>query len=78
MLTIKIYLQISVYYVYPVNPFQADVTFLYSLRKPEIFILDVFRAYRNGTSAWNGLREQLAVILAELSFYKGKSHRIIL
>ena len=51
MLTIKIYLQISVYYVYPVNPFQADVTFLYSLRKPEIFILDVFRAYRNGTSA---------------------------
>ena len=39
MLTIKIYLQISVYYVYPVNPFQADVTFLYSLRKPEVFIL---------------------------------------
>ena len=56
MLTIKIYLQISAYYVYPVNPFQADVTFLYSLRKPEIFILDVFRAYRNGTSASNGLR----------------------
>ena len=32
MLTIKIYLQISIYYVYPVNPFQADVPFLYSLK----------------------------------------------
>ena len=28
----KVYLKISIYYVYPVNPFQADVPFLYPLK----------------------------------------------
>ena len=38
------------------NPFQANVPFLYPLenvRKP--WVSDVFRGYRKGTLAWNGL-----------------------
>ena len=41
MLTIKIYLQIYIYYIYPVNPFQADSISIPSenIRKPEVFNL---------------------------------------
>ena len=38
-------------------PFHANVPFLYSLNTSEnLCFSEVFRGYRNGTLAWNGLK----------------------
>ena len=40
-----------------INPFHADVIFLYPLKTSEnLWFSDVFREYRNGTIAWQGLK----------------------
>ena len=50
------------------NPFQANVPFLYPLKTSEnLWFSEVFRGYRKGTLAWNGLIEQHFSIIEKKS-----------
>ena len=67
--------------IYRLNPFQANVPYLYPLKTSgNLWFSDVFRGYRKGTLAWNGLNRskedepllQVKMILSNRGFLSTK------
>ena len=56
-------------YLQLLNPFQANVPFLYPLKTLEnLRLSDVFRGYRKGALAWNGLSNEIRNCILDDSY----------